>query len=265
MAPLDRALALEQVHDLALGVGQDLHLDVPGPLDELLQHHHVVAEGGPGLAARAGQRRPELVLGAHHAHPLAPAAARGLDDHGPADARGFPGKHVVRLVVAVVAGHDGHARRRHQAARPLLVAHPAVHVPGRPDEGEAGVRDRVREVPVLAKEPVAGMDGVRTRAAGGAQDRVDAEVRARGLRGPDRQRLVRHPRVQGARVRLRIHGRRGEAHHPAGARHAHGDLAAVGDEDLLHTTQYGLRFSRNAFMPSWASAEMRMSAMRSTV
>ena len=73
-------------------VGQHLHLDVARPLDEALEHHHVVAEGRPRLAARAGQRGRELLRAAHHAHALAAAAARGLDHHRPADARGLRGE-----------------------------------------------------------------------------------------------------------------------------------------------------------------------------
>ena len=54
MAALRRAVALEEVHDVAVGVGEDLHLDVAAALDVLLDQHGVVAERA--RAPRAGRR-----------------------------------------------------------------------------------------------------------------------------------------------------------------------------------------------------------------
>jgi hypothetical protein len=45
VAALDRALALAEVDDVAVLVGQHLDLDVARLLDELLDEHAVVAEG----------------------------------------------------------------------------------------------------------------------------------------------------------------------------------------------------------------------------
>ena len=46
VAPLDRTIALAEMHDVAVLVGEDLHLDVARSLDELLHVDHVVAEAG---------------------------------------------------------------------------------------------------------------------------------------------------------------------------------------------------------------------------
>ena len=55
MAPLHRALALEEVHDVAVRVGEDLNLDVTRPLDQPLDVERAVAERRASLrAARAG-------------------------------------------------------------------------------------------------------------------------------------------------------------------------------------------------------------------
>ncbi len=43
--PLHGAVALEQVHEVAVRIAEDLHLHVACPLDELLQVDLVVAEG----------------------------------------------------------------------------------------------------------------------------------------------------------------------------------------------------------------------------
>ena len=51
MPALERAVALPEVDDVAVGVGEDLDLDVPGPVDVLLEVDAAVLEGGLGLVA----------------------------------------------------------------------------------------------------------------------------------------------------------------------------------------------------------------------
>ncbi len=87
MAPLDRAVALEQVQAVAVAVGEDLDLDMARPRQVLLDQHVVVGEARPWPRACAGQRVGELRRLLHHAHALAAAARRRLDQHREADAR----------------------------------------------------------------------------------------------------------------------------------------------------------------------------------
>ena len=92
----------------------------------------------------------------------------------------------------------------------------------------------------------------------------------RASAGPIAHGLVGLAHVERAAVGLGVDGHGRDAHRAAGAGHAHGDLAAVRDQDLpegrrAHAAQPGLRFSRKARIPSWPSGETRMSAMRSTV
>ena len=60
MATLQAAFALAEVDDVAVAVGEHLHLDVAGVQHKSLEEQRVVAEGGAGLAARAGQRGGQL-------------------------------------------------------------------------------------------------------------------------------------------------------------------------------------------------------------
>ena len=57
MAPLDRALALAEVHHVAVVVADDLELDVARVLEVLLDVDVAVAEGGLGLALRGPEQR----------------------------------------------------------------------------------------------------------------------------------------------------------------------------------------------------------------
>ena len=74
VAPLQAAFALAEVDDVAVAVGEDLHLDVPGVQHEPLEEQGVVAERRRRLAARAGQRGRQL--GRPRAPPACPCRRR---------------------------------------------------------------------------------------------------------------------------------------------------------------------------------------------
>ena len=78
VAPLDRAVALEEVHEAAAPVGQDLHLDVPRAHHGLLEVDGRVAERALGLASRGPDGLLQIGQVGHESHPAAAAAVRGL-------------------------------------------------------------------------------------------------------------------------------------------------------------------------------------------
>ena len=88
VAALQRAVSLEQVHRVAVCVGEHLHLDMARSLDATLYEHPVVAETGTGLAPRACERILEPGLGAGASHSLAAAARDRLHQHRKADPAG---------------------------------------------------------------------------------------------------------------------------------------------------------------------------------
>jgi hypothetical protein len=75
VAQLHRAVALEQVHDIALAVAQHLDLDVPWPRHDLLQEEGAIAERRLGLALAAHEGLVHLLGPGHGTH--AAAAATG--------------------------------------------------------------------------------------------------------------------------------------------------------------------------------------------
>src|SRR5699024_6228719 len=82
---LQRAVPLPHGEHVAEGIGEHLHLDVPGCGYETLHQQGVVAEGGGGAPAGGGDRVGQLarIVGADHA--LAATTAGGLDQHGGAE------------------------------------------------------------------------------------------------------------------------------------------------------------------------------------
>ena len=83
VAQLHRAVALVEVDDVAVGVGQDLDLDVAGPGDEPLDEQRAVAEGGLRLAPAALEGLGHLLgTGARRACPRPPPPAAALSITG---------------------------------------------------------------------------------------------------------------------------------------------------------------------------------------
>ena len=68
-------------------------------------------------------------------------------------------------------------------------------------------------------------------------DRVDAQITLARRARTDGPRFIRQPHVQRGAIAFGVHGDGGDAHVPARANHAHGNLAAIGDQDLLHQTE----------------------------
>jgi len=77
------------------------------------------------------------------------------------------------------------------------------------------------------------VNGLGAGGAGGVEDLVDAQVAVLGGRGADGDGLVGHAHVDGVAVGVRVDGDDGDVALAAGAGDPAGDLAAVGDEDLL--------------------------------
>ena len=116
--PLDRAVALEEVDHVALGVGEDLHLDVPRVDHGLLDEDGRVAERALGLAHAGVDRVLEVLLLVHLAHAASATAGDGLDEEGVVQPLG--GFH---QLVEVVVGR--HRLERRYAGRPWPPRSPA--------------------------------------------------------------------------------------------------------------------------------------------
>jgi len=80
VAPLNAAVALEQMQDVAVVIGEDLHLDMTGTDDSLLQVHGRVAERCVGLTAGRLDRLAQTGELADSPHPSAAATGNRLDE-----------------------------------------------------------------------------------------------------------------------------------------------------------------------------------------
>ena len=85
MAALDRAVALAERDDVPVRVREQLHLDVPRPLEVALEVEGAVAERGLRLPLGGLLRLLELLRAADDAHAASAATCRRLDDEREAD------------------------------------------------------------------------------------------------------------------------------------------------------------------------------------
>ena len=186
VAALHGAVALAQVHRVAMLVGQDLDFDVAGVLEKLLHVHRRIAKRGTRFGLGHLHRVDQGSLGVHHAHATATTATGGLDDDRIADGLGDAADlHRVVGQLAFRAGHAGHAGTDHGLLGRHLVTHDADGLGCGADELETALFHALGEVGVFAQETIAGVDGFRIGHLGGRDDGRHVEV-AQGRRGgPD--------------------------------------------------------------------------------
>jgi hypothetical protein len=228
---LDRALALEQVHQAAVAVAGELHLDVARRADQLFEQHPVVAEAGQGLGAGQRQGRGKFSRVGDAAHAAPAAAGTGLDQQRKADAFRGRDQRRVGLVGLVIAGHHRHPGRYRDGLGGDLRAHGADRFAVRADESDAGVLAGRDQGFALGEKTIAGVDGRGAGAARGGDDGAGIEIGAGALGGADGVGGVGQAHVQCVAVGRGIDGDGADAEALAGADDADRDFAAVGDQD----------------------------------
>ena len=201
--------------------------------------------------ARVGERRlardPSSVLSARSSagfvgddlHPDAAAAADRLDDDRVADARPPPpcacaSPSGVSMAIGSSVPGTGLVPAASATCRAFILSPKASSTAGGGPMNVTPARATAsREPALLAQEAVARVDGAGARLLDGGEDGVDVEVRVLGRRRADEHGLVGVADVRRVPVRLRVDG---DGAHPEALARAHdaaGDLAAVGDEDLV--------------------------------
>eukprot|EP01022_Parablepharisma_sp_SALTPOND_P017912 TRINITY_DN290_c1_g3_i4.p2 TRINITY_DN290_c1_g3~~TRINITY_DN290_c1_g3_i4.p2 ORF type:complete len:1276 (+),score=518.94 TRINITY_DN290_c1_g3_i4:24104-27931(+) len=249
---LHRAIAFEQVDVMAVGIGEDLDLDMARAGQVFFHQHAVVTKAGDGLALAGGQGRHEIFRALDHAHALATAAGTGLEQYRIADAVGFAAQEVALLAFTVIARYQWHGRRFHQRLGGRLGAHGANGRGRRADEDQAGIGAGLGELGVLRQETIAGMDGLRAGSEGGGDDLVTAQVTFLGRGRAQMHAFIAGRDMLGARIGIGIHGHRGNAQATCGGRHAAGDFAAIGDQDLAEHGVSSVAWFRCGTRRTWS-------------
>ena len=202
MPALNRALALAEVHDVAVMVADDLELDVARVLEVFLDVDVAVAERGLGLSLRGPERVGQLAGIPHDAHASPAAAGDRLDDDRVSDVLGDLERLLLAVDGAVAARQHRHARLLHRLLGPGLVAEQLDHAGIGPDEADVAGLAHLGEIRALREEAVAGMNGIGAGDLGGADDRRHVQIAVGAARRADADVLVGEPDVQRVLVGL---------------------------------------------------------------
>ena len=232
--PLEGAVPLAQMIDVAVLIRQNLHLDVLG-LHQILLHEDIAAaEGLLRLAVDQLIGGADLLRAVAAAHATTAAAGRRLQNHREAE-----GHRLLHSVLCVpqrlrAAGDDGNAAGDSDLLGAELVAHLPQHLGGWPDEQDTVFLTGSGKVGILRQEAVAGMDGGNTTALGQSDDAGNIQIRPqRGFFLPHQIRLVRLGTEQRIGVLIGVDGHRVDAQIVAGTENADGNFATVGHQHLL--------------------------------
>ena len=171
MTTLDRALALTEVHDVAVGVAEDLDLDMTAGRHVALEEDRLVTETAERLALGGLHGVGEIVGRFDDAHALAATAGRGLHEQRVTDRASMVGAsaRILRRWQCRNAGPTATACRD-------LVAHRFDDVGRRADPADACLGDGSGKGGVLRQEAIARMDGLGVRLLGGGEDGLGVEI-----------------------------------------------------------------------------------------
>ena len=165
-------------------------------------------------------------------HPLASAARHGFQHHREANLLGGSERGLGILDGIERSGHRGNADLARNVPCCRLRSQFFHRFGRRTDERDVRLGARAREGRVLGEESVAGMNRIAARRARHADDFRDREIALARRRGANGISLVRQANVQGGAIRLAVNGDGRDTELAAGAQDAHGDLAAIGDQDF---------------------------------
>ncbi len=236
MTPLQAALSLAEVDDVAVGVGEHLHLDVPRAFDQSLDQQRAVAERTLCLTLCGCNLGSEIVVGRDHTHALATATGRRLDEHWKPDAQCLRGQLRIVQPDPGDSWDHAHAASLDRRLGADLVAHRLDRLDRWPDENDPGVRTGRGECTVLGQEPVAGVQRLRARRDRSLDDPLDREVALRGRGRAETPGNVGVGDVPGVHVGIAVDRDGADAHRPQRADDADRDLSAIGDE---HSVEHG--------------------------
>ena len=235
--PLEGAVPLPQVHHVAVLVAQNLHFDVLGLHQILLNKDVLAAKGLFGLAAHQLKGGGHLLRGVAPAHAPAAAAGGGLEDDGEAVGDGLLQSLLRVPQGAVGAGDGGHAAGNGRGLGGQLVAHAGEYLRGRADELDALRLTGPGKVRVLGQKAVARVDGLHLPPLGQVDDGGNVQIGPQGgLVLADEVGLVGAGAEQAVDVLMGVHGHGVEPQVVAGAEHPDGDLAPVGHQYLVEYT-----------------------------
>ncbi len=217
-----------------MAIAQDLDLDVTWVVDVLLHQERPITKGALSLTRGGRDRIGKPGLLANESHALSASTCTRLEQNGETDLESLF-REVLRILArTVVSGNHRNAGLIDQRLGFALRAHRPNGIGAGSDEDDVGLAACLRKRRILRQEAVPGVNRVGVRERGSLEDLVDAQVALAARRGAQQNRFVRLGDERHRRVCIGVdrHGR--NSHLAASPHDATGNLAPVGNEDLLN-------------------------------
>ncbi len=232
--PLHRALPLPQIQTPAMLIRHQLNLDMPGPLDQLLQIDLARPKAPLRLATGRHISCRQILRPGHSAHTL-PTAARGcLQHHGIPNRAGHANSLIHISQPRHRSRHPRHTRRIRRLSRPRLRSQHPHHTRWRTDKSHPGSLTSLSKVRILRQEPIPRMHRIRPHSPGNRQNHIPPQIALRRRRRPQPISLIRMQHMQRRAVRVGVHGHRRQSHLPACTNHAQCNLTAIRNQDFFY-------------------------------
>ena len=233
MSALNGAVPFVEVNDVAVLIPENLHLDVFGAGNVLLEKHGRIAEGATGFALGLVEQLGQFRFLLHHPHAASTTAEGRFDDEGKADGLGRLESGGAICQGFLGSGQRGHAHSFGNGAGGGFVAHHFQDFRARSDEGDSGAGAGAGELGILAQEAVARMNGIDAFGLGDGDDAFDVEIGChRALALSHLIGLIGLEPVDAEAVFLGVDGDRAQAEFGASAKDADGDLGPIGGHEF---------------------------------
>ena len=241
VAALHGAVTLIQVHNVALRVRQNLHLNVLRANHRSLKVDVAVTEGGLRLAGCLCAFGLDFRLVLDETHAAAATAGNCLYEDGELKVLGVFRQLVdVRRGLRVLQSRQTRLLGRGDCGS--LVAGQVQGLGGGADELNAVFAAGAGQIRTLREEAIAWVNGIRTGLLDGANNLIDIEIGLDRLAlGTNAHCLISERAVEGVAVFLGVNGDRLGTNLEGRAESTHGNFAAVCHQDLGEGFVGGIR------------------------
>jgi hypothetical protein len=173
VSPLDRAIALTQMHQATVTIADDLEFDVMWPVDQFLDIDSTVPERPLRLAAGSVKTLHQADVAVRSAHSPTATARNCFDHHRVSNFLGDPHSLLLSFDHTIASRRDRYPCLPGLFSSRILVAHYPNRARRGPNKSNIATAANLREMGVLREKTVPWMNRIDIADLGGAYYPID--------------------------------------------------------------------------------------------